>query len=39
MCAAFNSAKVACGPREVPVLMRRENAPKGPLVGGGEGDQ
>ena len=27
MCAAFNSAKVACGPREVPVLMRRENAP------------
>ena len=38
MCAAFNSAKVACGPREVPVLIPRENAPKGPLVGGGEAE-
>ncbi len=38
MCAAFNSAKVACGPREVPVLISGENAPRGPLVGGREED-
>ena len=38
MCAAFNSAKVACGPREVPVLIAGENAPRGPLVGGREED-
>ena len=38
MRAAFNSAKVACGPREVPVLIPGENAPSGPLVGGREED-
>ena len=39
MCAAFNSAKVACGPREVPVLIPGENAPSGPLVGGKKEDR
>ena len=38
MCAAFNSAKVACGSREVPVLISGENAPRGPFVGGAEED-
>ena len=35
---AFHIAKVACGPREVPVLIPGENAPKGPLVRGREED-
>ena len=39
MRVAFNGAKVACGPREVPVLIDRENAPTGPLVGGEADDQ
>ena len=39
MCAAFNSVKVACGPREVPVLIPGENAPSGPLVGGKKEDR
>ena len=38
MCAAFDIAKVACGPPEVPVLISGENAPRGPLVGGREED-
>ena len=36
---AVDIAKGACGPQAVPVLMRRETAAEGPLVGGGEGDQ
>ena len=36
MCDAFNIARVACGPHEVPVLMLGKAAPAGPLVGGGE---
>ena len=38
MSDAFDIAKVACGPREVPVLIPGENAPSGPLVGGREED-
>ena len=33
ICDAFNIAKGACGPRTVPVLVPRENAPNCPLVG------
>ena len=36
---AFDIAKVACGPHEVPVLVIRETAAAGPLVGGGKEDQ
>ena len=38
MCDAFDIARVACGSREVPVLISGENAPRGPLVGGREED-
>ena len=36
MCDSFDIAKIACGPHEVPVLIRGDNAPKRSLVGGGE---
>ena len=39
MCDAFDIAKSACAPHAVPVLVPRENAPEGPLVGGGEVDR
>ena len=38
MSDAFDIAKVACGPREVRVLISGENAPSGLLVGGREED-
>ena len=38
MCDAFDIARIACGSREVPVLISGENAPGGPLVGGREED-
>ena len=36
MCAAFKSAKIACGQREMPVLIPRKNAANKPLVGARE---